>query len=201
MFPNSQKYNSQILEVAAAILKHYQADLGGTEIYRPLDDIFNQKSIPGYNKQIFLLTDGEVDSPKEVVELIRKNNRHNRVHSIGFGNGADKYLISESAKAGKGLHKFLQLSDDLSEVVINMLSCSITPTLNDFQITYDKSVFETVYPQPSEIICVFKDEIVNLHFFLKPLVFVDSLTEQQKIIHISYFDTHQKKVVNSDIRL
>lgn len=57
-----------------------------------------------------------------------------------------------------------------------MLSNSITPTLNDFEFDYDKSVFEAVYPDPKELTCVFKDEIVNLHLFLKPLITVDSLT-------------------------
>ena len=37
-----------------------QADLGGTEIYQPLEWIFQQPTVEGYLRQIFLLTDGEV---------------------------------------------------------------------------------------------------------------------------------------------
>ena len=35
-----------------------KADLGGTEIISPLEDIFKTEIIKGYPKQIFLLTDG-----------------------------------------------------------------------------------------------------------------------------------------------
>lgn len=34
------------------------ADLGGTEIYRPLENILKSNVIEGYPKQVFLLTDG-----------------------------------------------------------------------------------------------------------------------------------------------
>ena len=36
------------------------ADLGGTEILQPLQDILGSKQIPEYTRQIFVLTDGEV---------------------------------------------------------------------------------------------------------------------------------------------
>ena len=56
----------------------------------------------------------------------------NRVHCIGFGSGVDKYLIEQSAIAGKGIHKFIDLNQDLSELIINILSSCITPTLDEF---------------------------------------------------------------------
>jgi hypothetical protein len=37
-----------------------EADLGGTEIYDPLAWIFEQPTINGYSRQVFVLTDGEV---------------------------------------------------------------------------------------------------------------------------------------------
>lgn len=37
-----------------------QADLGGTEILKPLKKLFYEPGIYGYFKQIFILTDGEV---------------------------------------------------------------------------------------------------------------------------------------------
>ena len=46
------------------------ADLGLTNIYSPLLDIFNQSLNKGYPKQIFMLTDGAVDDNNEVLKLI-----------------------------------------------------------------------------------------------------------------------------------
>ncbi|KAL4484465.1 hypothetical protein ABPG74_019642 [Tetrahymena malaccensis] len=201
LFESSIKYDTQSLEKAIKIIKKYTADLGGTEIYKPLESIFNEKKMEGYNKQIFLLTDGEVGSPKEVVKLIRKNNKFNRVHSIGFGKGADQYLIRESAIAGKGISKIVDLNCDLSEVIIEMLSLCITPTLDSFKINYDVNIFESTYPQLNNFPCVFKDEILNIHFFFKPLQDFSSLSDAQKQISIEYFDSHKKQKVQKQIKL
>ena len=35
------------------------ANLGGTEIYNPLEQIFQKPPIDGYLRQVFVLTDGE----------------------------------------------------------------------------------------------------------------------------------------------
>lgn len=43
-------------------LKGMEADLGGTEVYAPLDMIIQQPLIGDYLRQIFLLTDGGVKS-------------------------------------------------------------------------------------------------------------------------------------------
>ncbi|KAL4489962.1 hypothetical protein ABPG72_010861 [Tetrahymena utriculariae] len=169
LFPSSQKYNSQNLEKAIEIIAKYSANLGGTEIYKPLLNIFNQMKIEGYNKQIFLLTDGQVDYPQKVVGLIKQNNKFNRVHSIGFGSGADKYLIKETAASGKGISKIVNLNCDLSEVIIEILSLCITPTFDEFKISYDKNIFQSTYPSCTNFPCIFKDEIINIHLFFKPL--------------------------------
>jgi hypothetical protein len=61
------------------------ADLGGTEIYEPLEKVLKSRTIDGYPKQIFLLTDGSVSNTESVIELVSKNIRYSRVHAIGLG--------------------------------------------------------------------------------------------------------------------
>jgi len=34
------------------------------------------------------LTDGEVDNTEKVIDLVRKNIKYSRVHTIGIGSGA-----------------------------------------------------------------------------------------------------------------
>ncbi|EAR91782.2 type A von willebrand factor domain protein (macronuclear) [Tetrahymena thermophila SB210] len=201
LFQSSIKYDTNSLEKAIKIIKNYTADLGGTEIYKPLQSVFKETKIDGYNKQIFLLTDGEVKSPKEVVKLIRKNNKLNRINSIGFGSGADKYLIEESAITGKGISKIVDLKCDLSEIIIEMLSVCLTPTLDKFQINYDNNIFESTYPSMTNFPCVFKDEVLNIHFFFKPTLDCSSLNETQKQISIEYFDSSKKQKIQKQIKL
>ncbi|KAL4505689.1 hypothetical protein ABPG73_004574 [Tetrahymena malaccensis] len=200
LFPSSTKYTSESLENAIQLISQFKADLGGTEIYNPLINVFLQNKIPGYNKQIFLLTDGAVNSPQRVVQLIKQNNKYCRVHSIGIGL-ADLYLIRESALAGKGIAKLIDQKCELSEVIISMLSYCITPTFDELKITYDDSIIESTYPSCSNFPCVFKDEIINIHFFFKPLLELQNLTDLQKTVQIEYYDSHKKQKVQKEIKL
>ena len=56
------KYNDSTLTMAKNHVAGIEANYGGTEVYRPLNAIFSQPPIPGYTRQIFLLTDGAVSN-------------------------------------------------------------------------------------------------------------------------------------------
>lgn len=43
MFPTSQKYDTKKIEEAVNKIKKMTADLGGTEIYGPLNSLLNEK--------------------------------------------------------------------------------------------------------------------------------------------------------------
>ncbi len=49
------------------MIQSFIANMGGTEIYNPLKEIFEHKS---ENKIIFLLTDGQVSNSKKIIDLI-----------------------------------------------------------------------------------------------------------------------------------
>jgi hypothetical protein len=66
----------------------FEADMGGTNIIEPLEAVFNMNRKKNFPRHVFLLTDGDVDNPKLVTNIIKKNAANNRVHSIGVGSGA-----------------------------------------------------------------------------------------------------------------
>ncbi|KAL4486676.1 hypothetical protein ABPG72_022151 [Tetrahymena utriculariae] len=202
MFRNSVQYTGESLDIALKKAKNLKADLGRTDILNPLKNIFEvQEKINGYNKQIFLLTDGGVKNRDKVIRLIKKHNKNSRVHSIGFGSGADQHLINQSAIAGKGISKIIDMEQDLSDVVIEMLENFLTPSLDDFSISYDTSVVESTYPSSTCYPSVFKDDIINIHFFFKPQIELSNLTESQKIVKIKYYDSQQKQQIQKEIKL
>ena len=66
-----KKYNKKNVERSINIIKKLEADLGGTNIYAPLKNIFDSKDYDNIDLpiNIFLLTDGKVKNEKEIVDL------------------------------------------------------------------------------------------------------------------------------------
>lgn len=46
-----------------------------------------------YNKKVFLLTDGGVSQPENVIKLIKDHSEKVKVHTFGLGSGVDKNLV------------------------------------------------------------------------------------------------------------
>ena len=97
LFTNSKRYEDASLKVATDHVAGINADMGGTEIAQPLQAIFATKILPGYPRQVFLLTDGEVSNTDSVIELVKRNTQFTRVSTIGIGNGASPALIKGCA--------------------------------------------------------------------------------------------------------
>jgi hypothetical protein len=133
MFPEPVEYNDANLKSAVEQVSSFQADMGGTEIHSPLQYIFDQPS--QYPRAVFLLTDGEVDSPSIVVDLIKENRGNSRVHSFGIGNGVDRNLIIQSAKAGNGVSEFVASGENMQVKVIDVLKSAMMPALCNWEIT------------------------------------------------------------------
>ncbi len=55
------------------------------------------------------MTDGGVSNTQGVIQMVKKNTKYCRVHSIGIGNGASFDLIQGCSKNGKG--KNVMISD------------------------------------------------------------------------------------------
>ena len=75
------------------MLAALNADYGGTEILQPLQAILASAPVPGYARQVFVLTDGEVSNTKEVLECVRRHAALNRVFALGLGDGASRELV------------------------------------------------------------------------------------------------------------
>lgn len=58
-----------------------------SEVFLPLTEIYSSKKKAGFPLSIFLITDGEVDSPQAVIELIKKNAENARCYLFGIGSG------------------------------------------------------------------------------------------------------------------
>ena len=84
-----------------------EADLGGTDILPPLRDIFRQETDPAFPRQIFVLTDGEVNDTRAVINTVRDSALATRVFTLGIGDEASRPLVQVCSwgwKGGVGCH-------------------------------------------------------------------------------------------------
>ena len=77
------------------IINNLNADKGGTELYEPLKNIFENPIYKKINiaKHIFILTDGEIDDKETTLNLIGSFSDKFTIHSLGIGSYYDKDLI------------------------------------------------------------------------------------------------------------
>lgn len=98
----SQEYKQQKLDEAVEAIQGMQANMNGTEILKPLQDVLKLPLIKNYPRNIFLLTDGEV-TPDPVINLVRQSvTPRIRVYTLGVGDGCSKFLVEKVASVGNG---------------------------------------------------------------------------------------------------
>ena len=88
--------------VLQTIESEFHADLGGTNILDPLNKSFDidTSEYGPLKTRVFILTDGQVDNPQQVINAAK--NDAAIVHTFGIGSGCDAHLVHETAKSGRG---------------------------------------------------------------------------------------------------
>lgn len=151
-FDKSIKASEEKLSEAIETVETYYADMGGTEILEPLEYIATMPLIPGYQRNIFLLTDGAVSNTNEVLKFIESQKEKSRVFTLGVGNGCSQELIKEGARRGRGVHEFVGDNQNVPEKIIYLLKNAITPYVTDFSLKFeDQHLTAYVTPRPKTL--------------------------------------------------
>ena len=119
------EYNKDNISNLMEIIRNLRANKGGTELYSPLSDIYNNSIYEKFDmiKHIFLLTDGAISDKEETLNLIGSHSDKFYFHSIGIGY-CDKDLIERSALIGNGYSYFIDDLNNLNKVIISALEKS-----------------------------------------------------------------------------
>ena len=119
------EYNKENVKKLMDIIKKLDANKGGTDLYRPLKDIFEKPIYDKYiiPKHIFLLTDGEIEDKERTLNLIGSYSDKFILHSLGIGS-CDLDLVKRSAIMGNGNSFFIDNLQDLNKNVIEALECA-----------------------------------------------------------------------------
>ena len=164
-------YNKENVDNIIKTIKELTANLGGTNISKPLDEIFRNECYSKINlsRNIFLLTDGEVFDREQCINLISNNSKKFRVHAMGLGNSFDEILIKQCGELGKGTSSFIKDEEKINSAVINTLNNGLRPYLTDIKFDFENYKEEIA----SNIISCnpinnfsYQNEIMNYSFIL-----------------------------------
>ena len=161
------EYNKENVKNTMDIIKNLKADLGGTDISSPLKEIFNSKDYDEINlaRNLFILTDGEVNNREECLGLINTYSEKFKVHAIGIGSSFDKQLIQNAGIQGRGTYHFVTNVSDVNSIIIESLSKCLRDYVLNAKITLNELKPEHEFTPKMNFI--YPDEILNYYFILK----------------------------------
>ena len=104
--------------------------MGGTDIYSPLKYVYDSYKIHdeiNLPRNIFLLTDGEIEDKQETLDLIYKNSSKYHIYSIGIGDYFDEDLIKNAGIIGKGGYNFCKNLDLINSIIVKEIKNAVSP--------------------------------------------------------------------------
>ena len=160
-------YDKENVISSQKLVEKIEADMGGTNIFDPLNKIFSDKSYDDIKlpKNIFLLTDGEVEDRDDVLEKILLNKNRFIVHAVGIGDSFDKILIKKAGEYGQGSYNYIQNLDELNKTIIKIVEQCLNSYINEisFEVLNNKNEIE----DNKNINFCYENNIINYSFIMK----------------------------------
>ncbi|WAQ96473.1 VWA5A-like protein, partial [Mya arenaria] len=137
LFNKNKECTVETLDEALKVQAIMDADMGGTEIYKPLEYVLREK-VQQQPRNVFLLTDGEVHNSEQVIGLIKKHSGDTRVFALGLGRGVSTSLVNGVVRAGNGLAEFIADDERIQPKTINATSkLTLKCQQNNNPVTFD----------------------------------------------------------------
>jgi len=103
LFASAEPYAAGSAAKALALVEAMDADLGGTEMLRPLEVAMKRPPVAAARRDVILVTDGEIANEDEVIRLVDDKRERNRVFTVGIGHGPNEYFIRQVARTSGGI--------------------------------------------------------------------------------------------------
>ena len=138
LWPISQKYSAENLSTAKAHVDSMHANLGGTEMFKPISEVIKHRR-KDMKTEVLLLTDGDIWDTQKLLDLIGGSSKDGsiRFFSLGVGNSVSHALVEGVSRAGKGYSQTVNEDANLQKKVMRMLKAALTPHVNDWSIEWD----------------------------------------------------------------
>jgi Ca-activated chloride channel homolog len=139
LFATPQPYTTDTACAALDWAEGIDADLGGTEMLPPLQAALTDPPAVA-QREVFLLTDGEIHDDDAVVRLIDHHRAHNRLFSVGIGHGPNEYLMRQLARTTGGLAVMVAPGERLEPPVLRLFNRAIAERITHLQLAWPHPV-------------------------------------------------------------
>lgn len=136
LFRHSKTYNEKSMKEALKYLSNTDADKGGTEILPVLEDIYETRPADGFQKQIFLLTDGQISNEDEVMSLVGCHHLTSTLSTVGIGSGPNEFLIRGVARATGGSSEMIAPKERIEPKVLRLFQRIIAGRIDKLKIDF-----------------------------------------------------------------
>eukprot|EP00736_Rhodelphis_marinus_P014420 Rmarinus@m.19688 len=145
VFAHSRPYDADSMRQATKACDLLSANFGGTEIYGPLQWIFNKPLSQGCSERaVLLLTDGQVSNTDAVCNLVSQQGGNTRVFCLGVGDGVSHALVDGVARAGRGTALFTLTDEDVQAKVMQLTREALQPCLKNVRIDWGQPSSKTI---------------------------------------------------------
>ena len=150
-------YTQETLRQAIAYVRA-DADLGGTELMGPLQQVLAGKPTRGACRQVVLLTDGQVGNEPAVLKLAKARAAFNRIFSFGIGNACSRSLVEGFARATRGATEFVGEGEAIEPKVLRTFGRINSPAIRDVAVDFGHATAELATDIPP----VFDGEVMSV---------------------------------------
>lgn len=134
----------EALQKARAWVDQLQAN-GGTEMAPALRFALAGHAPPGYVRQVLFATDGAVDDPNGLMQLIDEQLGDSRLFPIGIGNAPNAGFLQAAARHGRGSETLVTDTGNVGKAMVSLLARLDHPALRDLKVDWPAG--SDVYPR------------------------------------------------------
>lgn len=146
LFPKPRK-NALENRKAANDFMESRLGTGGTYMMPAILEALQAKEDPDRLRIVCVMTDGYIGNDMEVIDAVKENIGNARLFSFGTGNGVNRFLIENLAKAGRGDSEIITLSESGREYAESFYDKLASPLLTDIEVDWGELSVSEIYPQ------------------------------------------------------
>ena len=144
-------------------------NLGGTDLYTVLHDLYLLVDTHKTPRNFFILSDGQFATLDSCLSLIQQNAEYHRVFGFGIGSQVSRYSIQSISRVGRGYAEFFNsastsLSSSDQDKVKRQYQKAVQPTLSNVNCIWNSQ--SKVDQSPAQIFSLFNGQRLVIYGML-----------------------------------